>query len=253
MRKIKRDIVEKYGAEPTIGYYYYSLNPTEYVGEEQVRKSFDSVKQHGENVIIGDYSSTDNIKEIVEEYGFTFLTIEKTPEIFFHEPKIANKIIKEAPQNFLCYLNFWIHYPENFSNFLINWLNNNNGKTHYLKMTGYAMYPDGKLFKTNHLRPSHSVSTLLYRPFLYEAHGYDERTTYNAGTRNYAVGLMTRVFGLDVHAHFFPFIHANHKRIHLDKVTKNQKKEGFAATTLMLGDLSRRFYRAAKKVKNSYW
>ena len=38
-QKIKLDIVNKYGSEHTIDYYYYCLNPIEYAGEEQVRKS----------------------------------------------------------------------------------------------------------------------------------------------------------------------------------------------------------------------
>lgn len=251
--KVKNDIVEKYGGEKTIGYYYYSRNPVEYVGEKQVRKSFDSVKQYGERVYIGDYSSTDNIKEIAEEYGFTFLTIEKTKGVFFHEPKIANKIINEMKENFMCYLNFWIYYPENLEEHLKGWLNRFNGKDYYLRMTGYASYQDGKLFKTNHKRASHSVCTLIYRPFLYEARGYDERTDYNAGIRNYAHGILTKVYKLKEDSHFFPFVHIFHSRPHIDKVPQDRRRKGFRIVDNMISDLSKNLYVNKKKIHNSYW
>jgi hypothetical protein len=251
IEKIKLETAKKYGHKPTINYYYYSLNIVAYVGEEQVRKSFDSVKKYGKNVIVCDYSSIDNIKEIVEEYGFTFLTVEKTPEIFFHETKLGNKVIKEAKNNWLCYMNFWITYPDNLEDIILNWIKNNNGRKYCLKMTGYGTSPNGKIGKTHGI--THSQAHVIYRPFLLEARGFDERTSYHAGARNYAIGLLTRVYRLKIVELFVEFVHALHQNTNWSKVPLKQQKYGLKMAEERIQKLSRNFSQEVKNVKNSYW
>ena len=249
--KIKKEIIKKYGSELSIGYFYYSYNPINYMGEEQVRKSFDSIKKYGKKVYIGDYSSTDGTKELTEEYGFTYLKVEKTPGFYFHESKIANKIFKEAKENFLCYLNYWINYPENFEDIMLRWLKTNNGSAKCLKMTGFATSEKGKLGKTRGI--THSVSHLLYRPFFYEARGIDERTSYHAGTRNYAYGLIRKVYEMKIVEVFVPFVHAFHTNSAWDKIPIKQQKHGLRMAEQIVENLRGKFYIEVKKVKNSYW
>ncbi|GAF70200.1 unnamed protein product, partial [marine sediment metagenome] len=76
--KRKREIVEKYGIEPTICYYYYLWNAVDYVGEKTVRESFESMRGQGDEIIVGDYSSTDGTPEIAKEYGFKVINVETT-------------------------------------------------------------------------------------------------------------------------------------------------------------------------------
>ena len=48
MNERKQRIVEEYGKEPNIKYFYYLLNAVEYTGEENLRKSFESIKGQGD-------------------------------------------------------------------------------------------------------------------------------------------------------------------------------------------------------------
>ena len=80
------------------------------------KSHFESIKGQGNEIIVGDYSSTDNTKDIAKEYGFKVVKIRKNKNYKFAESKIRNKIIRETKCNFLVDLNANVEYPKNTRN-----------------------------------------------------------------------------------------------------------------------------------------
>ena len=118
-------------------------------------------------------------------------------------------------------------------------------------MTGYGTNEKGGTAKTHGI--THSVSSVIYRPYLLEARGYDERTSYHAGTRNYAVGLLGRVLKLKINEHFLKFTHSYHTNKNWSKVPLRQQKSGLDIAEKMISSMSSNFWSTVKNVKNSYW
>lgn len=202
--RFKKEIVEENGLEPTICYYYYLWNAVDYVGEQRLRESFASIKGQGNEIIVGDYGSTDKTREIALEHGFKVVNVEKTEGIKFHEPKIANKVMSETKCNFLVDLNANTIYPKNMDDFYKPWINKDN-VIHKL-LVGRGIFDDnGRLERDN------SASCLFYRPYLIKLRGYDERTYYGFGATHYAYCLLVDVLKLELDNKPLDMIHKYHR------------------------------------------
>jgi len=249
----KKSIVEKYGIEPTISYYYYLCNAVDYVGEKNLRESFKSVQ--GLNVIVADYSSTDKTKEIAEEYGFKVINVEKTKNIIFHESKLVNAIIHESKSNFLVDLNIHTTYPKNMDKFFRSWIQNNDITQKQLAARGLLTNKNGNTIRR------YSASCLFYKPFLIEARGFDERTFYGCGTTPYALSLLLSIYKLVWDDQPLDMIHKFHRNIKFSNLRKMFKikslKQSHRFSTefgeTLTDKLIHDFDKGVKKVKNSYW
>lgn len=251
---IKKEIVEKYGTEPTICYFYYLWNAVDYVGEEMLRKSFASIKGQGDEVIVGDYGSTDKTREIAKEYGFKVISVRKTKDIIFHDSKIFNKVIAESKCNFLIDLNVNTVYPKEMDNFFKNWIENNDITEKQLAVRGLFKGPNGEPER------KYAASCLFYRPFLYEARGVDERTYYGYGTTHYTIRLIEIVYDLKWDNQPLDFVHEYHNHIKLPRWKKVFKfgdvREGhniaMKGANRIIKPLIENYYNGILQVKNSY-
>ena len=253
----KKEIIAQYGTEPTICYYYYLWNAVDYVGEKRVRASFQSIQGSGNEIIVGDYGSTDGTKRIAKEYGFKVVDVEKTNGILMHESKIGNKVVYSTQCNFVVDMNIHTTYPENIDNFFKKWLKNNDISKDILVARGLFENANGVLE-----RKEHPASCFIYRPFLLKARGYDERTYYGFGTSHYAISLLLDVYDLNFADNFLnDMIHYNHVGIKIPRLKNTFKLgnlvQGHRRATSFVDDiifeLHLNFDEGVKKVVNSYW
>lgn len=229
----------------SICFYYYLYNAIEYSGEDWLRESFESIKGQGDEIIVGDYGSTDGTPQLAEEYGFKVVNVEKTKGIMFHNTKIINKIIHESKSNFLVDLDIHTTYPKNFDEFIRNWLSDNDITKKQLIITGLF---NGKI--------NYNVcnSSVLYRPYLLEVRGFDERTHYRWGDSHYIIKLLKDVFQLKFeHIYIEDMIHKDHKEM----CEKRSPKEMVAKSMRYGRDFVNRiivnFDKGVRNVHNSYW
>lgn len=252
---LKRKIVKKYGKEPTITYYYYLWNVVDYCGEKRVRESFDSIKGQGDEVIIGDYNSTDNTKELCKEYGFKFINIEKDENCVFPESKIRNKVIINSSSNFLVPLNINVTYPKKMTNFIREWIENNSIIRRMLKLRYMFQSKDGII------RKPYGFSMVFYKPYLLRARGYDERTFYASGSQLYGVMLFKEVYKLRPSVVNLNLIHKYHNHIKIPMLHKifgnvdhvNRRKKVRKIISTLRTNLQENFNEGIKHVENSYW
>ena len=254
----KDKIIKEYGLEPTICYFYYLLNAVEYAGEVDLRKSFESIQGQGNEVIIGDYGSTDDTVKIAKEYGFKVVEIEKTPGIAFHMSKLVNKIVKESKSNFLADLDVHIEYPKSMTKIIKEWILRNDIRKHILGLRGRWINECGK-YQTEY---GFSSVLVTYRPYLLEARGYDERTYMGNGCTHYFLYLMTKVFNLSYYDVSVPeMIH----KYHMDKKVKAMRDvlnihniwsahlPSVQCGEVLADKLRIDFDKGVKNVQNSYW
>lgn len=255
MEEIKKNIIDRYGTEPTICYYYYLWNAVDYVGEKQVRKSFESISSQGNEIILGNYNCNDGTDEIAEEYGFKVLNVKETKDIMLHESKIVNAIVKDTEYNFLCDLSIHVIYPKNMDVVFKEWLKTTD-------LTKKVLATRGLFCNHNNIiKRKYCASCYIYKPYLIEARGYDERTTYGFGTTHYALCLLERVYGLildNVELDMLHNYHTSEKLKRLKWVFKipNVNKTHFEAMNFvdnLIAPLTWNFYEGVKNVKNSYW
>jgi len=254
MENRKRKLVEKYGTEPTITYYYFLLNVVDYAGEERVRQSFESIAGQGD-VIVGDYSSTDRTKEIAEEYGFKVVTVKKTPGIKFHDSKIVNKAIFEAKTNFMADLNIHMEYPKYMGDFCRKWIQQNDITKKQLWMIARLLRQNGTPKKV------YGGPILIYRPYLILTRGNDERTRYGFGEAQYIAFLLNNVLQLSTDIQDLGINHKFHGHIKWAKMreyhpllsNRERHQKGEQLAKQLTNNLQRNFDEAVKEVVNSYW
>lgn len=223
----------------SICFYYYLWNAIDYSGEDWVRDSFESIKGQGDEIIVGDYSSDDGTPELAKEYGFKVVNVEKTKGIMFHNTKVINKIISECKSNFLFDLDIHTTYPKNIEELLRNWIKNNDITKKQLIISGLF---NGKI--------NHNVcdSMLLYKPFLLEARGFDERTHYRHGDSHYIIKLLKDVSKLEFEFLFIEdMIHKDHREV----CERRTAKEDVGKSMRLGRSLVNKFN--VNEVKNSYW
>jgi len=256
--KKKQKIVEEHGTEPTICYFFYLWNAVDYVGEVDLRKSFESIKGQGDEIIVGDYSSTDKTAEIAREYGFKVVNVEKEEGIVLAQSKIQNKIIKESKCNFMVEMDVHVEYPKNINNIIVEWLRNNDIRKKMLVLRGLWVNEQGELQREYSFGPA----PVFYRHYFVEARGYDERTYMSYGGTHYGVALMQGVYGLEFDdKHVDNMIHKFHipqkvKTLNdLFKVSDiNESHVPATSFAISLIDkLRRNFEKGVRGVRNSYW
>lgn len=253
IKTFKTKIVNENGIEPTICYYYYLWNAVDYVGEERLRESFESIKGQGDEIIVGNYMSNDKTKKIALEYGFKVVDVEKTPGIIFHEPKIANKVISETSCNFLVDLNANTIYPPNMDEFYKPWITKENIINKFLVGRGIFLN-NGKSERDN------SASCLFYKPYLMKLRGYDERTYYGFGATHYAYCLLVDVLNLELDNRPLDMIHKYHRDFKHERLNnvfklKDQIKNHNLAMKFVetiLDGFYKDIDKAIKNVHNSY-
>lgn len=254
----KKQIVRKYGTDPTICFFYYLHNAVNYVGEENLRKSFASLVGQGDEVIIGNYMSTDNTKEIAEEYGFKVVDIETVPGITLAQSKVKNKTVKETKCNFMVECDVHIEYPNNITNIIREWIKKNDVTKKMLVLRGLWINENGDLQREYSFGPA----VVFYTPYLLEARGYDERCYMGYGATHYSVSLMLDVFKLEFDdVYLDTMIHKYHipeKTKTLELFYNVDDMSGKHMDSVAFGqELARRlinnFDEEVKNVRNSYW
>ena len=258
MNKRKRRIVKKYGTEPTVCYYHYLYNAVEYVGEENLRKSFESIKGQGDEVIVGDYSSTDDTVKIAKEYGFKIVSIPKTPGIGFYTSKLVNKITQETDCTFMIDLDVHMTYPKNMNDIVVKWIKENDITKKILALRGWWLDRNGKLKK----EWGFATIVMSYKPYLLEARGYDERSYFGWGCGHYYLNLMEQIYNLSydnvilddmIHKYHIPEkTRASKEVIGLGNMSELYIPNILFARTLT-NELKKDFDKGVKNVKNSYW
>lgn len=255
----KRKIVKNYGIEPTICYFHYLWNAVDYIGEENLRKSFKSLVGQGDEVIVVDYDSTDNTKKIAKEYGFKVFNVEKEPNISLAESKLKNRVVKETKCNFTVQCDGHVEYPKNTTDIIINWLKKNDITKKMLVLRATWINEKGEFHREWGFGPA----PVFYTPYLIEARGYDERCQMGYGGTHYDNSLALDVYKLEfddvevdgmIHKYHIPEktkilndvfkIYNMGKEKHMDSVKFGQ---GLARK------LIKNFDEGVKNVKNSYW
>lgn len=255
----KKKIVEKYGKEPTITFFYYLWNAIDYVGEPNVRESFESIAGSKDEVIVGDYSSDDGTKELAEECGLKVISVEKTPGITFHESKINNKIIHNTKNNFIVDLDVHTVYPKNITEIVRKNILERDITKQQLVLRG--LYCEGNRKRVEF---AHCSSGIIYRPYLVECRGFDERTYYGCGTTYYILGIIEDIYKLQMHNIYLDTMihryHMGHKikrwASKFDITVKNtQHKDNWSRHTanVCLLPLTVDFDKGKKEVVNSFW
>lgn len=258
MNKRKRRIVEEYGKEPTICYYYYLYNAVEYAGEENLRKSFESIVGQGDEIIVGDYSSTDDTVKIAKEYGFKVINIEKTQGIGIYTSKMINKITWETNCTFMFDLDVHIEYPPYTKDLLVKWINENDMIKKILILRGWWIDEKGEL----KAEWGFSSATLNYVPYLLEARGHDERTFMGWGCSHYWMQLMNEIYNLKYYDILLDdMIHKYHmpeKTRAAENIIKVGNMSEMHIPNILFArkltdELKTNFDEGVKNVKNSYW
>jgi len=254
----KQRIIRQYGTEPTICFFHYLHNAVNYIGEKNLRKCFESLVGQGDEVIIGDYGSTDGTKELAKEYGFKVVDVEKVEGITLAQSKIKNKIIKETNCNFMVECDIHIEYPKNITDIIRDWIRHNPITKKMLVLRGPWINKDGVLQREYSFGPA----VVFYTPYLIEARGYDERCYMGYGGTHYGVSLMLDVYRLEFDdQHLDTMIHKYHirEKTNMLKYFYDINKMGdkhFSSVKFGKG-LARRlvkgFDEEVKNVQNSYW
>lgn len=251
----KKRLVKKHGTKPTITYYYYLWNVVNYCGEKRVRQSFESIRNQGNEVIIGNYLQKDNTNKIAREYGFRIINVEKDSRSMFPESKIRNKIILNSKGNFLIPLNINVEYPKNLTELIVNWIKKNNIQRRCLRLRYKFQSKDGKV------RKFYGFSSVFYKPFLMAVRGYDERTSYASGSQKYGVTIMKDIFKLNAVAWDLGLVHKYHNHMknpvmHLifpNVSYATLKRNVSQVVWSLMKNFERSFPNGTKKVNNSYW
>ena len=258
MNKRKNRIVKQYGTEPTICYFHYLYNAVEYCGEENLRKSFESIQGQGNEIIVGDYSSTDDTVKIAKEYGFKIVNVEKTPGIGLHTSKIANKIVKNTDCTFMMDLDVHIEYPKNITDIVVKWIGENDITKKTLALRGWWIDEKGEL----KAEWGFVTAVLTYIPYLLEARGHDERTYMGWGSGHYYLNLVEQIYNLTydniilddmIHKHHIKEkIKASEEILKVGDMSEMHIPNILFARSLT-NELKKDFDEGVKNVKNSYW
>ncbi len=258
MNKRKQRIVKEYGTDSIICYFYYLLNAVDYAGEENLRKSFESIQGQGNEIIVGDYSSTDDTVKIAKEYGFKIVNVEKTPGVGLHTSKIVNKIVKKSNCTFMMDLDVHIEYPKNMNDVVVKWIRENDITKKILALRGWWIDEKGEL----KAEWGFVTAVLTYVPYLIEARGHDERTYMGWGCGHYYLNLMEQIYNLNydnitlddmIHKyHIKEKLRASKDVLKIENMSEMYIPNILFARTLT-NELKKDFKQGVKKVKNSYW
>ena len=178
-----------------VSYAFNVCDIIEQHGEKWIRETFDSIKNQSDDIIVIDYNSNDNIKEIAEEYGFRFFRIEKTNGLPYHDAKMWNKAIHEAKYDIFMMLQSDAVWDKNLTNYILKWYEEHDYKKNVLTVNLlFNQILNGKFSS------QHGYIMVYYRPFLLKVRGTDERTYmgegFDRGTHRYSIRIMFEIFNL---------------------------------------------------------
>jgi len=198
-----------------VSYAFIVYNMIKQTNEKWVRESFNSIKNQSDDIIVIDYSSDDNIKEITKEYGFRFIKIAKVKGLSIHGAKMWNKAIYEAKYDIFVMLTPDGIYDENLTKSILKWYKEYDYKKYFLNISFFMQTENNKLIPGS--------LWVYYKPFLLKVRGLDERTYMRGGlergTHRYSLRIMYDIFDLkkfDVTANN---IHRFHKPRKTGRVT----------------------------------
>lgn len=247
---IKKNLVEKYGTDPKITYYYYTYNLVDYAGEKIIRRAFSSIKNQAEEVIVSDFSSDDETKDIAKEFGFKIVNSEKDGRHTFNICKVRNNAIYHASNQFIFPLIAFCEYPKNLDSYLKAWIKSNDITEKRLVLRYGWINMHGKKSR------EYGLSNLFYRPYLIAARGYDERLGYAHQNHSYGSHLLKRVFRLRADVNYLEGMdHIHHEKRRV--VRKFRHCLGFNASRKLKNELLELLREDLKKNKkrivNSFW
>lgn len=256
INRIKKKLLQKYGREQSICFYYYLYNVVDYCGEKKVRKSFKSIKGQGDEVILGCYLPTDKTEALAKEYGFKVVKIEKDNRNNFPESKIRNKIIINTKCNFVVSLNINVVYEKGFDKTIKKWLSKNDVRSFALKIRYKFESANGSIG-----RRAYGFSYVFYRPYLLYARGYDERTSYAAGSQKYGVSLLQNIYKLRTKIYNSEMYHSYHNDVKIPMLRKffpnvsimQLRRNRNNVVSSIINSIAKNFERGVRSVKNSYW
>lgn len=232
-----------------VSYMYFTLNIVKSCGEKWVRESFESIKDQSDDIMVVDYSSTDNIEELANEYGFRFFKVEKTPNVYFHVSKLSNKAIIESKYKYFLRLTPDCIYPPNITDEVLKFYKRNDPNKRILVFEYKNSTPID--------RPRRGRMLAYYKPHLIKVRGWDERTSYFLKEHVYAQALMYEVFKLKLHTHKQRLTHRDHKRRTRGNIPKQVKVLGemsdWNGYKNFIRKLTRNINRFSRQVHNSYW
>ena len=212
-------------------------------GEKWVRESFDSIKGQSDDIMVVDYSSDDNIEEIVKEYGFRFFRIDKTNGLPYHDAKIWNKAIYESKYDIFTMLNPDSIWDKNLTNYILKWYKKHDYKKYFLTVRLLQMKDENVIDK-------HGLLWVYYKPFLLKVRGMDERTYIgegpDRGTHRYSIRIMLEIFNLKK-SHISS--NSTH-RYHLSRKVKHRTCYHMYTPRILLGFYAPKILNIIKKLFN---
>jgi len=230
-----------------ITFSFYTFDIIKQRGIKWVKQVFDSIKGQSDDIIVVDYSSTDNIEQVVKSYGFRFFRIEKTPNVYFHMSKMTNKSIFEAKNDLFVRIPMDVIYPLNFAQLILDYYKDHDPKKITLRFLVKILDKNGRHTGRN------GTIEVCYRPFLIKGRGIDERMSYYLGEHSYYLMLAARVFKQKVVLHPKKLDHKHHGGRHSIKEKQEKKILNHTSNDRLIKNLQNNFDETVKEVVNSYW
>ncbi|MEE9439558.1 MAG: sulfotransferase domain-containing protein [Saprospiraceae bacterium] len=234
-----------------VTYVYPTINMIKQRGEQWVRDSFESLKGQSDDIIVVDYSSSDNIEEIAKEYGFRFFNIEKTPGFYFHMSKMFNKAVIESKYDYFVRVTPDCVYPKGLTKRILKFYKGRDPNKFILCFEYTNTVPI--------TRKRRGRSLAYYKPLLIKARGWDERTSYFMKEHVYGQQLMYKVFKLKLQNSSIKLLHREHPKKTTDVKVQNEifppdlVKQANRVFKNFLPKLATNIDRYVVNVQNSYW
>lgn len=263
----KKKLIKKNGTKPTVTFYYYCYKVVDYAGEKRVRKSFESIADQGEEVVVSDYGYDKKTEDLCKEYGITYIWCEKDENVGFNESKVRNNVIRHCKTNFIVDLNINVEYPKNTITFIRRIIKQlNHAKERVIlrykwigETTIYTNVNKIRKIKSSTNRNFYGFAQILYVPFLINMRGYDERTHFCAQSQKYGMEIFQKVWKIKHTArNDLNLVHKYHNDFKLDTVQKINRnttidyKYGNVVKKLRKA-FQKNFKNGRKLVQNSFW
>lgn len=226
-----------------ITYAYFVMDIFKNRERRFVEESFESLAGQTDDIIVMDYGSTDDIKEVSLSYGFRFYSVEKTPNQFFHISKMTNKAIFEAKNKLFSRVTVDVIYEKNVSNFILKW-HENKSKNEVLILQVKKSYSNFK-----------SSMTVYEKEKLLQTRGVDERISFYGGEHRYLREVYLNRFKLNNNFVYEPFKlwHRPHKRDYPIKPDDEIFVKEREWTNNRILELKNNFEKEIKNAVNSYF
>lgn len=212
-------------------------------GEDFVRESFESLCNQSNDIIVMDYGSEDNIKEVSESYGFKFFNVPKTLGFYFHISKMTNKSIFEAKEKYYARVTVDVVYHPKTTVHITNLLNK--------KKDNECVTIQVKKSYSNFKSPM----TIYNRNMLLETKGIDERIYFYGGEHKYLRQVYLNRFNLipTYDYNYLKLWHRPHSRDYPISIESKIYKLQREWTNKKIEELRNDFEANIVNAINSYW